>query len=476
MKHQLKRWLAAFAAVLLLVGSLTGVEAKAELVTWTNGFSVDAESMIVIEANTGTVLYEKKADTAHYPASITKIMTTLLALENSALDEVVTFSTNAVYLNEGSSSHIARDIGEEMTMEQCLYAVMLESANECAYAVAEHVGGDDYDAFIEMMNEKATALGCTNTNFTNANGLPDESHTTSCRDMALIAQAAIANSTFRQIISTVKYTIPATNKHEDETYLNNHHRMINNYKGSTYLYEYAIGGKTGYTVAAGNTLVTYAEKDGMLLICVLMSSASPYDDTIKAFDYCFENYTLYNISDNETRYDDTQLGTSAQFATAEAFAALDTTAGIVLPVGASFADTEVEISYENVSEDVLGTLVYTYNGRTVGSADLLITGASAATYSFEETDGSAAEDEATTESEDSGHALATTASGLTNRASSINLKRVLLLLALIVAAVLVLLFVISRIRHYIRRKRRRERRYKIIKQNKKWRRRSRRRW
>ena len=144
---------------------------------WPDGVKTQSKSAIVMEVNTGTVLYEKKSHEKHYPASITKIMTVLLAIENCDMDEVVTFSADAVFKNEGDTSHIARNLGEKLTMEQCLYAVMLESANECAYAVAEHVGqklGGDYRTFIDLMNKRAKELGCTDTHFNNCNGLPDE--------------------------------------------------------------------------------------------------------------------------------------------------------------------------------------------------------------------------------------------------------------------------------------------------------------
>ena len=156
-------------------------------------------------------------------------MTTMLALEHSTMDEVVAFSDDAIRYNQGDTSHIARDYGEEMTMEQCLYAVMLESANECAYAVAEHVGqklGGDYRTFIDLMNEKAQELGCTNTHFNNANGLPDKEHWTSAHDMALISAEAYKNEAFREIIGTRSYRIPPTNKHDEITPLNNHHEKV----------------------------------------------------------------------------------------------------------------------------------------------------------------------------------------------------------------------------------------------------------
>ena len=160
---------------------------------WPEGPEITCPNAIVMEVNTGTVLYEKDSHKTRYPASITKIMTTLLAIENCELNETVTFSADAVYKNEGDTSNIARDLNEEMTMEECLYAVMLESANECAYAVAEHVGaqlGGDYSTFIELMNSRAEELGCKDTHFNNCNGLPDEDHWTSVYDVELISAEA----------------------------------------------------------------------------------------------------------------------------------------------------------------------------------------------------------------------------------------------------------------------------------------------
>lgn len=155
---------AAFFTVISAVAAVPQ-QVKAEQV-WPEGPAIVSPSAIVMEVNTGTILYEKNSHQELYPASITKIMTTLLAIENCSLDEVVTFSADAVFKNEGDTSHIARDLGEQMTLEQCLYAVMLESANECAYAVAEHVGaalGGDYRTFIDLMNKRAKELGCLNT-------------------------------------------------------------------------------------------------------------------------------------------------------------------------------------------------------------------------------------------------------------------------------------------------------------------------
>ena len=350
--------------------------------TWPAGPSIDSECAIVMEANTGTVLYAKNEHQKCYPASITKILTTLLALENSSLDETVTFSEDSIYNTEGSG--VARDIGEKLTMKDTLYAVMLESANECAYAAAEHVGGGDYSKFIDMMNQKAKELGCSDTHFTNANGLPDEKHYTSCYDMALISKAAIENEMFRKIVSTKTYTLPKTNKKDQELVMYNHHKMICNNRTSQYLYEYAIGGKTGYTNAARNTLVTYAQKDGMLLICVVMRSnpTSQYTDTEKLFDYCFENFQLYNVARSETRYTDGTENMGLRINEISPYAQIDSSAQIILPKTAEFEETQVEVNYESAGDGVAGTLVYKLGDRTVGTADVTVTDAEVVSYHF----------------------------------------------------------------------------------------------
>ena len=372
---QIKKGKRVMAVLLGLVCLLQAAPQKVEAADyWPEGPTIQTPSAIVMEESTGTVLYEKNADEQLYPASITKILTTLIAIENSSMDEVVTFSEDAVYKNEGDTSHIWRDVGEEMTMEQCLYAVMLESANECAWAVAEHVAGD-VSTFVDMMNEKAAELGCTNTHFNNPNGLPDEQHWTSARDMALIARAAYENETFRIITGTARYTIPATNKHSEPTYLQNHNEMLYPRTTSQYVYEYCTGGKTGYTVAAGSTLVTYAEKDGMTLVCVVMNVEKPNQwlDSTSLFEYCFDNFQLWNISENETRFETEQEESVGALNTNEAFASIDKDACVVLPKTAEFNDTSYEVNCDNTSDTVAGTIVYTYNDRTVGGADVEVT-------------------------------------------------------------------------------------------------------
>lgn len=371
-----KKVVCIFMAMMTIFSS-SHIEAKAAQI-WPEGPKVNAPSAIVMELNSGTILYEKNSDEVNYPASITKIMTTMLALEHCELNEVVTFSADAVYKNEGNTSHIARDLNEQMTMEECLYAVMLESANECAYAVAEHVGaklGGNYQTFIDLMNEKAKELGCTNTHFNNANGLPDEDHWTSARDMALISAEAYKNENFRIIISTPRYVIPPTNKHKDKTYLNNHHEMIHNYKTDKYLYEHAIGGKTGYTQAAGATLVSYGEKDGITLVCVVMRTAKLYyyEDTENLFEFCFQNFVNYNILENEATLmqEEQSKGFMNDFGP---YVSLDKTATITLPASATFSDAKCTITQGNKGSGKVAELVYTYGDKEVGVATIVPSG------------------------------------------------------------------------------------------------------
>ena len=224
---------------------------------------VIAESAILMDARSGAILYEKNIHTQRYPASITKLLTCLVAKKNSELSDVVTFSKEAVFGIERRSSNIGIDVGETLTMEECLYAILLESANEVASAVAEHVGGS-IEGFTRMMNEEAASLGCADSNFVNANGLPDDNHYTSAYDMALIAQAFFADEKLSEISGTVYYQLLPTATQPDEINLQNHHRLLMGCRyGSKYSYEYTVGGKTGYTDVARQTLVTCAEKDGI---------------------------------------------------------------------------------------------------------------------------------------------------------------------------------------------------------------------
>ncbi len=254
---------------------------------WPQGPQIEAEAAVLVDMNTGAVLYSKNADQQMYPASITKILTLFLACEMLDQNGSLTMSESAAYGIEAGSSSIYADTGEVFTMEQAMMAIALESANEVCLAVAEASCGS-VKKFVEKMNETARKIGCTGTHFNNPNGLPDELHYTTANDMAKIAIAACSNKYYRRYITTGYYEIPPTNVFPETRYLLNHHKMM---AGQSYAYDGVTGGKTGYTQAAGNTLVTYAARNGMNLVCVVLNSVNgAFPDTAALLDYGFDNF------------------------------------------------------------------------------------------------------------------------------------------------------------------------------------------
>lgn len=342
---------------------------------WPEGEPVNAAAAIVMDADTSAILYAKDIGGRYYPASITKIMTTLLALENGKLDDVVTFSEYAVYSIEYGSSHLGMTEGEKLTLEQCLYGIMLASANEISNAVAEHIGGD-VDTFVQMMNDRAAQLGCTNTHFVNPHGLHDENHYTCAKDMALIMQAALKNEKFREIIGTVEYQFPETNLVKEIRYFMNHHKMI---AEEGMLYDGCIGGKNGYTDEAYNTLVTSAERDGQTLIAVVLKAPGQYvsyEDTKVLLDYGFSQFKNVQIPlenadglqiEGLNDPEEEQKVKTADFRNNPAFEML----GSVLVTLPEDAD---ESALEGVMDFASQTIRYTYSGQEMGSLPFVFTG------------------------------------------------------------------------------------------------------
>lgn len=243
---------------------------------------IAAEAGILYDVTNDKVLYEKNADTKLYPASITKLMTALVVLEHAGMDETVTFSKTAVTNLESGAVTLKLAEGDQVSVKDCLYGLLLKSANEVANGLAEHVGGS-VSGFADLMNAKAAALGCTGTHFVNPNGLNDPEHYTTARDMAKIAKAAFANPTLCQIDATLSYTFPATKNAAAQT-ITPGHKML--YSTDSRYYEGIVGGKTGYTSLAGNTLVTCVEKNGVRLIAVVLKAKSTqYTDTKSMLDY-----------------------------------------------------------------------------------------------------------------------------------------------------------------------------------------------
>lgn len=245
---------------------------------------VASEGAVLLNANTGQVLFEKNGSTRFYPASITKLMTALLTLENCGLTDTVAFSSTATTNLEAGSVSLKITEGDKLSVKDCLYGLLLKSANEIGNGLAEHIAGSN-SKFADMMNSRAKALGCTNTNFANPHGLNNSNHYTTPYDMALIAREAFKNPTLSQITTTTTYKFPATKLAEERTIAMGH-KMV--YASDSRYYPGIIGGKTGYTSLAGNTLVTCVEQDGIRLIAVIMKSKSThYDDTKALLDYGF---------------------------------------------------------------------------------------------------------------------------------------------------------------------------------------------
>ncbi len=256
----------------------------------TTDILINSSACCVMDVNSGAVLYYKNMDDRHYPASITKILTSLLLIENAdSMDDMITFTGECWNgVNYYQDTNIGTLDGEEMSVETALHAMLLSSANEVCNGAALWLAGSITD-FCDMMNERAADIGCTNSHFANPNGLHDDDHYTTAHDMAMIASEAIKNPAFRKITGTYEYTVESTNMRPEGFTLSHKHRML---LYTTWHYDACIGGKTGYTSVAQNTLVTYAEKDGMTLVCVTMenSNGTSYRDTTTALDYCFDNY------------------------------------------------------------------------------------------------------------------------------------------------------------------------------------------
>lgn len=346
-----------------------------EVSGWPQGEAVQSAAAVVMDLDTNTLLYSKNAYDKHYPASITKIMTAMVALENGNLDDVIVFSESVYDLEEGSS-HVGIQPGEEMTLRQALYALMLESANDAGMGIAEHIAGS-VSAFAEMMNAKAQALGCVNTHFTNPHGLHNEEHYTCAYDMALIAQAAYNIPEFREMVSCTLATCPATNVTEEERYFVNHNKMIQ--EESDYYTEWCTGGKTGYTSDAWNTLVTYGEKNGRRQVCVVLrvpGSAKTYEETRLLMNYGFDNFSQVSMGSDEpvpTFYEAMKLdylGLVRDYFQSDLLyqPIAKTTSGVVtLPNGVTAAELMAQPeqtgqSYRSIS--------YTYQGWPVGSASI----------------------------------------------------------------------------------------------------------
>lgn len=420
---------------------------------WPQGPEIGAEGAILMEANTGTILYAKNIDEKLYPASTTKILTALVAIENASLDETVSFSNDAVFSIEKGSSNMGMDVGQSITMEQCLYGILVYSANEVCNAVGEHIAGS-MDNYVAMMNQKAAELGCTNSHFVTTNGLHDENHYTTPRDLATIACAFFSNETLSKMAGTNYYHIAPTDTQPDDIDLWTHNSLT----AGTYQYEGYIGGKTGFTSDSRQTLVSCAERDGIKLICVIMREESPnqFLDTIALFDYGFNNFQKINISENETNYSvnnsDLFNTDSDIFFSNDPIVEIDSNDCVIIPKTVTFADLTSSLSYETSAADpdsssMLAKINYQYHGADVGSASITLTAVQAPSQTGSEETGPASisDSEVPEESQTGGKVI------------FINILKVIGIILLVLILIIAAIFTIAFCRNYNFARRRRSR-------------------
>ncbi len=339
---------------------------------WPAGPELASEAAYLIDLQSGAVLWEKNSEETLYPASITKVLTALLIVENCNLDDTLTFSRNSIAdIEEDGLCGLVTE-GDQMTVRDGLYLMLLRSSNEAAYALAEHMSGS-VEAFAEEMNQKAQELGAEHSHFANPHGLFDENHYTTAEDMARIYWGAIQNETFLEIDSTPSYSFGATTTQPDGFTVEMLDQML--VPGSEYYNEDVKAGKTGYIQMAQNTLVTYGVRDGRELICVTMKAetrAQSYEDTEALLNYGFENFTLYQASE---QVDTAVLASevSEELGAVQAVS-VDPEAGILLPNGVSLDQATSSLNLDGSGENGIYTaqLTYTWQGQEIASVPVHI--------------------------------------------------------------------------------------------------------
>lgn len=370
----MKKFLSILLCVTLLLGIIPARTTYAAA-SWPSGVSIAADGGILMDADSGTVLYGKNIHEPYYPASITKILTALVIIKHCDMDDTVTFTHSAVNTLEPGASILGARVGDEMSVRDCLYALLLQSANEVANALAEHCSGS-IEAFAELMNKEAASFGCTDSNFANPSGLNDPNHYTSAHDMALIAKAAFSEPAFVEIDSALYYDVPAgqLQQYPDGWRYYAHHRMLR--KNDSLYYTGAIGGKTGYTSLAGNTLVTCAERNGLKLIAVVLNGhQTHYSDTKALLDFGFENFKSVAIADKDSTYQkiENDLSIGGIFPGETIKLTVDKNSKITLPADGEFTDVTSSLDYilDNTAPDfAVARIDYMYGERIVGQAYL----------------------------------------------------------------------------------------------------------
>ncbi len=341
------------------------------------GFAIEptvaSSAAILVESSTGKILYEKNAYEKMYPASTTKVMTAILILENCDLNEMATVSHNAIYSLPSGYVNANLQKGEEISVKDLMYALMVKSANDAAIVLAEHLDGS-VEGFADRMNTKAAELGCQNTHFVNPNGIHNENHYSTAYDLYLMASYAMKNETFRKYVSTASYTLPSTNLYPatDRVCVTTND-MIR--PKSKYYDENVIGVKTGYTAEAKNCLIAASQKDGTELISVILHSGTNaeglserYVDTAALFDYGFENFAFSDVVEKNAIVKNIEIENGNKDTKSLNLVAKDTLSGyLAKDVDLESLSPEVNLNENLVAPiargSVLGSATYSINGE-----------------------------------------------------------------------------------------------------------------
>lgn len=325
---------------------------------WKEGPGTYGDAAIVMDAASGAILYAKNIENKEFPASITKVLTALLAFEYGNMSDNVSITPESLSCLGSGYASIGLKEGNMITMDQALHAMLLASSNEVAYAVGNTVAagqGQDYNWFIEKMNEKCRDLGGENSNFINTNGVHDEQHYTCAKDMALIGRELFKYPEFFTICQTQQYIIPACETTEEHIFQQKHEMLI---QGDPNYYEYAIGGKTGYTTEANNTLITMADNGEKQLICVVMKTYAGhvYTDTKELLEYGFNNFEKVSVNENEKSKDFEEIAEGGY---------------VMLPEDVKFKslDKEIRLAEEGSRE---ASVTYYYKDMPVGTVEVKV--------------------------------------------------------------------------------------------------------
>ena len=414
-----------------------------------NELEVEAGAALMYEMNTGTLLYAYNADTKMYPASVTKVMTCLIALEHGNMDDIVTVSESVVANRDPSGSNCALVAGEQISLRELIYCLMVASANDAGSAISEYIAGSE-EAFVELMNQKAAELGCSNTHFVNPHGLHDEQHYTTARDLAKIMLAALEHELFREVYSTKLHEVPATNMSEARSLISTNY-MIEKSVVDYYYDQRVVGGKTGFTTPAGRCLAAVSESGGMKLLTVVMGGVTELNDngsvkygsfeqTGKLIDYGFENFVSAQILSPDavlTAFPVTGGANNIQAAVKQAV-------GSAIPIGTQ----NDQLRYEYVLDDgtltapveageALGVVRVWYQSKCVAQAEIYAVTGSAVKQT------QAAEDPAV---------------GNTEVQEDRDIWHIVLVVVLVLLAMIVVMLVISTVRSAMIRARRKKRR------------------